>query len=67
MHSIQDGRKPSSYQPLGWLNLQYLPASPIQHTRRSLDKDVIDHVSQEMRIVTSLARKTTEIHEKQSP
>jgi len=34
---IQDGRKPSSYQPLGWLNLEYQSAASMKQTRRSLD------------------------------
>jgi alpha-L-fucosidase 2 len=35
--NIQDGRKPSSYQPLGWLNLEYKSPAAMKQTRRSLD------------------------------
>jgi len=36
-NNIQDGRKPSSYQPLGWLNLEYKSPAVMKQTRRSLD------------------------------
>ncbi|MBT8037985.1 MAG: glycoside hydrolase family 95 protein [Verrucomicrobiae bacterium] len=34
---VQDGKRPNSYQLVGWLNITYPNESPLQETRRELD------------------------------